>query len=212
METTIASHLTAWLHSVAMEQLSPAGHTNPVHTSAQEADSVTAGFGPRDFRNALGRFATGVTVVTMLAPEGHEDPAPHEQDGVFGLTVNAFMSVSLDPPLIAVSIDKRARAHATMLTAERFGVSVLTDGQQRLSDMFAGRPVQPPAQPFERFAGFPVLRGALAQLVLSTHQVHNAGDHTIFIGEVEALRYSEGQPLLFSQGQYGQLAAAQPIS
>jgi flavin reductase (DIM6/NTAB) family NADH-FMN oxidoreductase RutF len=195
-----------------MEQLSPAGHANPVLASAQEADVATVEFGPRDFRNALGRFATGITVVTMCAPEADEGEAPQGQAGIFGITVNAFMSVSLEPPLVAVSIDKRARAHATLLGAERFGVSVLAEGQQRLSDAFAGRPVQVPDQPFERFAGFPVLRGALTQLVLSTHQVHDAGDHTIFIGQVEALRYSEGQPLLFSQGQYEQLPAAQPIS
>lgn len=165
-------------------------------------------FGPRDFRNALGRFATGVTVVTMrAADDGEVTP----QERTFGITVNAFMSVSLDPPLVAVSIDKRARAHATMQTAERFGISVLAEGQQKVSDVFAGRPVEPPAQPFEQFAGFPVLRGALTQLVLSAYQAHDAGDHTIFVGKVEALRYTEGQPLLFSQGQYERLPVAQPV-
>lgn len=212
MGTTIAAGELAWLDSLTMEQFSPASHTNSVHAPAQEADAAPAEFGPRDFRNALGRFATGITVITMCAPTAEGDEASNGQDGIYGLTVNAFMSVSLDPPLVAVSIDKRARAHATLLGAERFGVSVLAEGQQRLSDAFAGRPVQPPDQPFERFAGFPVLRGALAQLVLSTHQVHSAGDHTIFIGKVEALRYGEGQPLLFSQGRYEQLPAAQPSS
>lgn len=159
-------------------------------------------FTPREFRDALGRFATGVTVVTMhvRAADGTEEGGSYR---TYGITVNAFMSVSLDPPLVAISIDKKARAHATLQGAERFGVSVLAAGQQVLSDLFAGRPVEEPLQPFEQLAGFPVLRGALAQLVCSAYQEHEVGDHTIFVGKVEALRHAEGTPLLFFKGQYG---------
>lgn len=180
-------------------------------TSANGADAAAHDFGPRDFRNALGRFATGITVVTMRAAAEAEDGQAEGEERTFGITVNAFMSVSLEPPLVAVSVDKRARAHTTLLSAERFGVSVLEAGQERLSNLFAGRPVEPPAAPFEEFAGFPVVRGALTQLVLSRYQAHDAGDHTIFVGRVEALRYSEGDPLLFFKGQYQELSAGQAV-
>lgn len=210
VEPTIAARHNSRYTRYAMEQFRPAT-TDHVQAPAQEASDVVPEFGPRDFRNALGRFATGITVVTMRAPAEDASGAVTHEEQTFGITVNAFMSVSLDPPLIAVSVDKRARAHGTMLTAERFGISVLAAGQERLSDVFAGRPVEPPAEPFEQFAAFPVVRGALTQLVLSTYQAHDAGDHTIFVGKVEALRYSEGQPLLFFKGQYEQLPAAQPV-
>lgn len=198
---------------------------HPRHTNAPAArpelqgpqDREERSFGPRDFRNALGRFATGITVVTMRTAEavmgdgeGREDasqelgPAPG-RPRTFGITVNAFMSVSLDPPLVAVSIDKRARAHTTLQDAERFGISVLAAGQEELSDLFAGRPVRGPAEPFERFADFPVVRGAIAQLVCRRYQAHDVGDHTIFVGEVEALRTADGEPLLFYKGDYHEL-------
>ncbi len=201
------------LDSREMEQVRTSHPADHVGAPAHEQVEPGTDFGPRDFRNALGRFATGVAVVTMRAPTESEDGAGHAaSEQTFGITVNAFMSVSLDPPLIAVSIDKRARAHATMLAAGRFGISVLSDQQQNLSDVFAGRPVDQPAQPFEQFAGFPVVRGALTQLVLSTHQAHDAGDHTIFVGRVTALRYAEGQPLLFFKGSYERLPALQPVT
>ncbi len=181
-------------------------------TSANGADAAAHDFSPRDFRNALGRFATGITVVTMRAAAEVEDGQVEGEERTFGITVNAFMSVSLDPPLVAVSIDKRARAHGTLQAAQRYGISVLAEGQQALSDVFAGRPVEPPEEPFEQLAQFPVLKGALTQLVLSTHQTHDAGDHTIFVGKVEALRYHEGEPLLFFKGRYETLPTSQPVT
>ncbi len=170
----------------------------------------------RNFREALGRFATGITVVTMTAPLRGNPPAGDEESlypdlETFGITVNAFMSVSLDPPLVAISIDQLALAHATLLTAERFGVSVLAEGQAHLSDQFAGRPVARPGQPFEELDGFPVVRGAIAQLVLSRHSYHSAGDHTIFVGRVLALRSFGGEPLLYFRSAYHRLPEpAQP--
>lgn len=157
-------------------------------------------FDHRAFREALGSFATGVTVVTMTAPRGGGAPAE-----VFGITVSSFMSVSLEPPLVAVSIDHRARAHATLLAAERFGVSILGEGQAHLSDQFAGRPVANPEAPFEELSGFPVLRGAVAQLVLWREDALRAGDHTIFVGRVEALRRFGGEPLLYFRSAYHRL-------
>ena len=146
---------------------------------------------PREFRRTLGRFATGITVVSMRSG-----------DRTYGITVNAFMSVSLKPPLIAVCIDKRAQAHATLSESERFGVSILRAEQEDLSDHFAGRPGQAVADPFEQLHGFPVVRGALGQLVCRTYDIADAGDHSFFLGEVEALTSSEGRPLLYFEGRY----------
>lgn len=146
---------------------------------------------PREFRRTLGRFATGITVVTMRSGER-----------TYGITVNAFMSVSLKPPLIAVCIDKRAQAHTTLTESERFGVSILRAEQEPLSDHFAGRPVKGIGDPFEAFQGFPVVAGALGHLVCRAYDVADAGDHSIFLGEVEALAVSEGQPLLYFAGSY----------
>lgn len=149
---------------------------------------------PREFRRTLGRFATGITVVTMRGGARS-----------YGITVNAFMSVSLRPPLIAVCIDKRANAHATLAEARRFGVSILRAGQEAVSDHFAGRGGQPGPEPFEDFDGLPVVRGALAHLACSHHDVLDAGDHTIFLGEVESLRACEGEPLAYFEGRYASL-------
>lgn len=187
---------------------------------------------PRMFRNVLGRFATGVTVVTVRAQgragEGRAGGAdvgtrgaglrPGTADGgsdgdrqdVHGITVNAFMSVSLDPPLVAVAIDRTARAHDALLTADRFAVSVLAFEQRLLSDQFAGRAVPRQADPFVSFDGFPVVAGALAHLVCRAHRALEAGDHTIFLGQVEALRYDGDDPLVYFGGRYRALVASEP--
>lgn len=153
---------------------------------------------PRDFRDALGRFASGVTVVTI----------PHAGDpaGVRGITANAFMSVSLEPPLVLVSIDKKARAHAPLLEAERYGISILRQGQEDLSNHFAGfnDAVVPT---FTELSGFMVLEGALAQLVCRVADRVDAGDHTLFIGQVEALATADAAPLLYFRGRYNELAS-----
>jgi flavin reductase (DIM6/NTAB) family NADH-FMN oxidoreductase RutF len=147
----------------------------------------------RGFRNALGRFATGVTVVTMRS---------HGRD--YGLTVNAFMSVSLDPPLVAICVDKGSPAHETLLRGERYGVSILSEGQQDVSDYFAGR-ASIVVEPFGSFQGFPVIEGSQADIVCRILAAHEAGDHTIFVGQVERLRYADGgMPLLYYRGRYRQ--------
>lgn len=176
-------------------------------------------FSTRDFRNAMGRFATGVTVVTMRGPAAEH--ARHELQGSrshalengtrngasvsYGLTVNAFMSVSLEPMLIGIAIDKSAQAHLTLTSSDRFGVSVLNDAQQQLSDRFAGRLVPSMPDPFTELAGFPVIAGAITQIVARKQGAVDAGDHTIFLGAVEQLRCHEGKPLLFFKGDYESL-------
>jgi flavin reductase (DIM6/NTAB) family NADH-FMN oxidoreductase RutF len=153
---------------------------------------------PRDFRAALGRFASGVTVVTV--------PRPGEPAGVRGITASAFVSVSLSPPLVLVSIDKAARAHAPLLSAERYGVSILAEGQERLSNHFAGFDDEV-APIFTELAGLALVEGAVAHLVCRVVDRHAAGDHTLFIGEVEALTTTDAAPLLYFRGRYGRFGA-----
>ena len=150
---------------------------------------------PYQFRNTLGRFGTGVTVVTVQ--QGEE---------VRGITVNAFMSVSLEPPLVLVSIDKSANSHALLAESERYGVSILSEHQEAMSNLFAGRPDESIEVHYEYADGFPLIRGALAHLVCRTVEAHEAGDHTLYIGQVEHLSYQDdGKPLLYFGGRYGRL-------
>lgn len=145
---------------------------------------------PEEFRSALSRFPSGVTVVTAM---GSED--------TYGITVSSFMSVSLAPPLIAVSIGHGALVHDLLLPGRHFGVSVLRSGQERVSDLFAGRQVEID-DPLRLLDGFPFVDGALSRLLCRVHDSHVAGDHTIFVGEVERLGYEEGQPLVYHRGRY----------
>lgn len=156
-----------------------------------------APFDSTEFRRVMGMFATGVTVVTTLTQEGR----PH------GLTANAFMSVSLDPPLVLVSIDKKTETHAHLRAAGRFCVNVLRETHKELSDKFASKS----PDKFEGVAyrteatGSPVLEDALAWIDCEVAQAYEGGDHTLFLGKVVALGRSEGSPLLFFAGKYHRL-------
>jgi flavin reductase (DIM6/NTAB) family NADH-FMN oxidoreductase RutF len=151
-----------------------------------------------EFRKAMGCFATGVTVIT-LDLEGE----------VHGMTANAFASVSLDPLLVLVCVDQRAATHAHLHARKRFGINVLCADQRRISQYYA-RPdrthehaEQEAGARFDRTQhGTPMLRGALAYLECRLHSAAAAGDHTIFIGEVEAAVVRDGEPLLFFRGKY----------
>ena len=145
---------------------------------------------PRAFRDTLGRFATGVTVVTM---EHEGDPR--------GITVNAFLSLSLDPPLVGVSIDRSAGAHGTLDATDRFGVSVLGAEQAPTSDYFAGRAMEP-VPGFVRLGEVPVVSGAIAHLACRIVDRVPTGDHTLFVGQVHAVAAAEGRPLVFFRGEY----------
>lgn len=149
---------------------------------------------PLKFRRTLGRFASGITVVTT-AHEGR----------TCGMTANAFVSVSLDPPLVLVSIDNRANMHKVLPNSGRYGVSVLNDKQEDLSQHFAGQPKEGLEVPFTWRHGVPLLEGALAHLVCRVVDAHPAGDHTLYIGHVEELAYGDGHPLLFYTGTYRNL-------
>jgi len=147
------------------------------------------------FRRTLGMFATGVTVLTTRAGEQ-----------VHGMTANAFMSVSLLPPLVLISIDRRAKMGALLHEGTRFGVSVLEAKQTGLSDRFAGRVADElPEATFEIIHETPLVEGALAHLVARVVRSYWGGDHSLFLGQVEFARYGEGRPLLFHGGRYERL-------
>jgi flavin reductase (DIM6/NTAB) family NADH-FMN oxidoreductase RutF len=156
--------------------------------------SVTAA----DFRMALGCFGTGVTIITL-----------DDEGAVHGMTANAFTSVSLDPMLVLVCVDRRARTHAQLHSRKRFGVNILAENQQAISQYYANparehaKAEQEAGAKFDRTAhGTPVLHGALAYLECRLHTAQDAGDHTIFIAEVEDVVVREGDPLLFFRGKY----------
>jgi len=145
-------------------------------------------FNPREFRSALGRFATGVTVITA-----------QNQGQTHGMTANAFVSVSLDPPLVLVSLDNRSYMHRILPGCVRFGISVLKEDQEQLSNHFAGRPVAGLHITFTTREGIPVLDGAIAYFVVQVIDVHPAGDHTLYVGQVEYFEARDDKPLLRRQ-------------
>ena len=153
------------------------------------------------FRKTLGMFATGVTVITT-----------RESDQVHGMTANAFMSVSLRPPLVTISVDRRAKMHALLHEGRRYGISVLSDDQRALSDRFAGRAAEEAGEvEFDLIHETPLVRGALAHLVARVVRSYWGGDHSLFLGQVEYARYGEGRPLLFHGGRYEHLLARAPM-
>jgi flavin reductase (NADH) len=148
---------------------------------------------PASFKSALSRFHSGVTVVS----------ARHAGE-LRAMTVSAFCSVSLSPPLVLVSLDLRAATLPLVRESGRFGVSVLAEGQDALSSHFAGFGQADPA--WEELGPSAVLAGALAQLDCTVTQVVDAGDHAVVIGCVEGARVAEGRPLLYGGGRYERLA------
>jgi flavin reductase (DIM6/NTAB) family NADH-FMN oxidoreductase RutF len=151
-------------------------------------------FNLREFRDALGQFASGVTVVTAV-----------ENGKIHGMTANAFVSVSLDPPLVLVSLDNRSKIHRILSGARRYGVSVLAEDQRVLSDHFAGRTTEGVHVRFVSRVGTPPVEGAVAYFVVRVVDAHLAGDHTLYIGTVEHFESRDDKPLLFYAGRYQQL-------
>ncbi|MBL0767792.1 alpha/beta fold hydrolase [Sphingopyxis sp. XHP0097] len=157
-----------------------------------------AGSDARTFRDALGCFATGVTVVTAMCPDGTP----------IGLTANSFTSVSLDPPLLLVCIAKGAGSAPYLRGADRFAVNVLQIGQQPTSNRFAGKDEDRfAATPWEvgEF-GTPVLSGSLSSFECAREAVHDGGDHFILVGRVlKAIFEPRRDPLLYFRGKYRKL-------
>jgi len=158
------------------------------------ASALTA----REFRDALGQFATGVTVVTV----------EREPGSVFGMTANSFTSVSMHPMLILVCVDEKAKILPLLHKKQRFGISVLKQGQQAISKYFAQGEQNSGAEQglSVRFRwtpeGVPVLEDTVAQLSCSVVSTHVAGDHMIVVGKVEDAEIKGGEPLLFFRGEY----------
>lgn len=149
---------------------------------------------PRRFRDAMGRFATGITIISTPTPAG-----PHH------MTANGFMSVSLEPALVVVSIAHRAKMHDFLLASGVYGVSVLAADQEPVSKHFSGRP-DPDLRPrIDDHSGVPLVAGALAQVAAEIVEAHPAGDHTLFVGEVRHLADAPGEPLVFHAGRYRHL-------
>jgi len=149
------------------------------------------------FRRTMGMFATGVTVLTT-----RRDAQVH------GMTANAFMSVSLSPPLVLISLDRRARLCSMLHEGTRFGVNVLAAGQAGLSDRFARRLVDAMPEPsFSVVHETPLVDGALAHVVARVVRSYWGGDHSLFLGQVEYAHHGEGQPLLFHGGRYERLVS-----
>jgi len=146
------------------------------------------------FRRVMGRFATGVTVITAEA-----------EGGVRGMTANAFMSGSLSPPLCIISVAGKAKLHNVLIESRNFGVSMLAQGQEAISRHFAGQASADPDVLFEHMNGVPVLANVCAALTAEIEARHDCGDHSIFVGRVIGLRDDERPPLVFHGGKYATL-------
>ncbi|HYC52048.1 MAG TPA: flavin reductase family protein [Gemmatimonadaceae bacterium] len=153
--------------------------------------------GSDEFRAVLGRFASGVTVLTVRKPDGEDH----------GMTASAFCSVSLMPPLVLACIEHNTEMHGLIQTAEHFGVNILEESQEALSRRFA----ELPAGRFDGLgytraeSGVVLLDDALAQMECRVVTRHEAGDHLIVVGEVDWAEVQSGRPLLYYRGGYAQL-------
>ncbi|MEH7177118.1 flavin reductase family protein [Neobacillus vireti] len=155
----------------------------------------------RQFRTAMGKFATGVTVIAT------------ELDGdVHGMTANAFMSVSLDPKLVVISIGEKARILEKIKQSKTFSVNILAADQQELSMIFAGQLKEHREVEFDRLDGKPVLKGAVAQIACEVSAEHLEGDHTLFIGRVTDIHLEDAEPLIFYSGKYRSLAEEKAVT
>lgn len=156
----------------------------------------------RQFRNAMGKFATGVTVIAT------------EVDGeaVHGMTANAFMSVSLDPKLVVISIGEKAKILAKIKESNLFTVNILAANQQELSMIFAGQLKEHKEVVFNRLDGKPVIPGSVVQIACEVSAEHVEGDHTLFIGKVTDIHIEDVEPLVFYSGRYRSLTEEQPVT
>ena len=152
----------------------------------------------RELRNAMGLFATGITIITTKDATGKP----------FGLTANAFSSLSLDPPMLLICVDKGVDCYDCFEESKVFAVNFLSLAQEELSTRFATKGI-------EKFAGLSyslgelgvaLLEGALAHFECTVAHAYEGGDHTIYVGEIQRLVTAPGDPLLFYQGKYRSLA------
>jgi flavin reductase (DIM6/NTAB) family NADH-FMN oxidoreductase RutF len=174
---------------------------HPVHPNpANELASDSSPIDPREFRNALGTYATGVTIITAAGSD----------DKPYGLTCNSFASVSLNPPLVLWSLVRYSSSLNVFQNATHFAVNVLGASQQALSNKFA-------KSSDDKFVGVawspglggaPLLKESVANFQCRSVNRYYGGDHVIFLGAVEAYAYNHGEPLLFARGRYGRFVSA----
>ena len=145
-------------------------------------------------RNCFGKFATGITVITALAPDGTK----------IGLTVNSFSSLSLEPPLVLWSLDKKSKSLSAFIAATHFAINVLASDQMDISNNFARTSEDKfnNIKLSESKYDLPLLSGTVAHLECKNISTYEGGDHLIFIGEVEHFKTSNKKPLLYTNGQY----------
>ncbi|MDA3129740.1 flavin reductase family protein [Aliibacillus thermotolerans] len=148
------------------------------------------------FKKAMSKFTTGVTVITTK-----------DQDGVHGMTANAFMSVSLDPKLVLISVHENARMNKRIEQSQKFAVSILADDQQEMSMYFAGQLKEERDIEFEEFNGYPVIPDAVVNITCDVHNAHVEGDHTLYVGAVTDIKINDKDPLTLYSGQYGDFKA-----
>ncbi|OPX04564.1 oxidoreductase [Geobacillus sp. LEMMY01] len=144
----------------------------------------------KELRKCFGKFATGVTVITYNSPEGPR-----------GMTANSFTSVSLEPPLILVSVDRKTKASQYM-TGNRFAVNILKKEQKELSNHFAGKTNPELSIPWVEGEYAPYLEGSLAVIECAPWREYDGGDHILFLGEVKRYTYGDGDALGFFCGRY----------
>jgi flavin reductase (DIM6/NTAB) family NADH-FMN oxidoreductase RutF len=167
-----------------MSALEPIGEIDPAH-----------------FRRVMGRFASGVTVITAEA-----------NGTVRGMTANAFMSGSLTPPLCIISVAKRARMHPHLVAAGKFAVNILANGQDNLAAHFAGSPNPMLEVTYEHVGGIPTLKETSAYMTADTTATYECGDHTIFIGHIHYMSADTRPPLVYHSGHYAALAYLRDVS
>lgn len=163
-----------------------------VVTTSEQPLAIDTGL----FRRVMGRFASGVTIITA------------EADGeVRGMTANAFMSGSLEPPLIIISVGKRAAMHGHLLAAGRFAVNILGAGQQDIAHHFAGRSLPAYSPEFVHVGGVPTLDRVSTVITAETTATYECGDHTIFIGRILAMAADDSPPLVYHAGKFSALTS-----
>src|SRR6266700_2316144 len=160
---------------------------------ANEFASDNSAIDPRDFRNALGTFATGVTIVTAMTADGKP----------YGVTCNSFASVSLNPPLVLWSLGMFSQGLTIFQNASHFAVNVLGASQQALASQFS----KSSADKFVGVSWRPGLVDSVANFQCRAVNRYYGGDHVIFLGAVEAYAYNRQEPLLFAHGGFGRFAA-----
>lgn len=170
-----------------------------VEQVAVQSDASLTAEEIKQFRQVLGRFASGITVLTAKL-----------NGEVRAMTASAFMSGSLIPPLVVISIARNAKLHDRIATSGSFGVSILDERQEPHSRYFAGQPGPPPEPLFDDETDVPLVAGALAGLVATVEEAYPCGDHTLFVGRVRHLRDRAGMPLLHFGGGYHRLDKGAP--